>query len=271
MNLDDYKLSKRVKALVYGPPKCGKTALVGKLAEQYQLHWIDLEQGIKTLLNPAMLDPKFRKNVNVVNVPDHRLLPVGIDTVRSILKGGEQKVCYAHGKVNCAVCKTKPEAKWSSINLTTFTDTDILVIDSLSQLTSSAMNRVIFKEISKPNGEEYKPTYNDYAMQGALLDEVLSRIQVLDLNIVCITHDVDTEKAESPDERIVPLAGTRNFSKTVAKYFDEVIYVKVLNKKHSAFSSTTSFNTVLTGGRSGVKLDGLKDEQISLLPLFNKG
>jgi len=271
MNLDDYVLSKRVKVLVYGPPKCGKTALVGKLAGHYKLHWIDLEQGIKTLLNPAMLAPEHRKNVNVVNVPDHRLVPVGIDTVRSILKGGEQKICYAHGKTVCPLCKAKPDARYSSVNLNTFTDNDILVIDSLSQLTSSAMNRVIVKEINKPNGEEYKPTYNDYAMQGALLDEVLSRIQVLDLNIVCITHDIDSEKAESSAANIVPLAGTRNFSKTVAKYFDEVVYVNVLNKKHSAFSSTTSFNTILTGGRSGVKLDGLKDAELSLLPIFNKG
>lgn len=270
MNLDEYKNSSRVKALVYGPPKAGKTALVGKLAERFTLHWLDLENGVKTLLNPEMLAPQFRKNVNVVTIPDHKMYPVAIDTVRAVLKGGERKICYAHGKINCPICAKNLDARWSTIDIMKFTDKDVLVIDSLSQLTSSAMNKVVFKEINKPGGEEYKATFNDYAQQGALLEEVLSLIQVIDINVVCISHAVDTEKAESTKESIVPLAGTRNFSKLVAKYFDEVIYVQVLNKKHSAFNSTNSFTNILTGGRSGCKLDGQKDAEISLLPLFEK-
>lgn len=84
MNLDNYSTDTRTKVLVYGPPKAGKTALVGKLAEHFTLYWFDLEAGIKTLLNPAILDPKFRKNVKVFSIPDHRLYPVAIDTVRDV-------------------------------------------------------------------------------------------------------------------------------------------------------------------------------------------
>lgn len=268
MNLDEYKQSSRVKALIYGPPKSGKTALVGKLAERFTLHWLDLENGVKTLLNPEMLKPAYRKNVNVITVPDHRLYPVAIDTVRAVLKGGERKICYDHGKVNCPVCGKREDARHSTLNILNFTDKDVLVIDSLSQLSASAMNKVVLKEISAPAGEEYKATFNDYAKQGALLEEVLSLIQVIDINVVCISHAVDTEKAESTKEAIVPLAGTRNFSKLAAKYFDEVVYVSVVNKKHSAYNSTNSFTNILTGGRSGAKLDGQKDNEISLLPLF---
>jgi hypothetical protein len=267
MNLDDYKQSSRVKALVYGPPKSGKTALVGKLASHFNLHWLDLENGVKTLLNPAMLDPKFRKNVNVISIPDHKLYPIAIDTVREVLRGGEKKICYAHGKINCPLCSKNAEARWSTLDILKFTDKDVLVIDSLSQLSNSAMNRTVLKEIQKPGGEEYKATFHDYATQGALLEQVLSLIQVIDLNVVVISHEVESEMTDGKD-KIVPLAGTRNFSKLSAKYFDSVVYCNIVNKKHSAYSSTTSLPNVLTGSRFQIDLDSTKGEEISLLPLF---
>jgi len=269
MNLDDYKKSARAKVMVYGPPKSGKTALVGKLASHFKLHWLDLENGIKTLLNPAILDPKFRKNVNVISIPDHKLYPVAIDTVKEVLRGGLKKICYDHGKVNCPICGKKPEAKWSEIDILTFTDNDILVIDSLSQLSNSAMNKLVLKEINKPGGEEYRSTFHDYAAQGQLLDMILSLIQVIDLNVVVISHEVESEMTDGKD-KIVPLAGTRNFSKLSAKYFDTVVYLSIMNKKHSAFNATTSLPNVLTGDRFGVTLDGQKDDDISLLPIFQR-
>jgi hypothetical protein len=269
MNLDDYNQHSRAKVLVYGPPKAGKTALVGKLAEHFNLHWLDLENGIKTLLNPAMLKPEFRKNVNVVNIPDHKMYPVAVDTVRDVLKGGEKKICQAHGKVNCPLCAKNTEARWSTINLNNFTDKDILVIDSLSQLSNSAMNKSVLKEISKPGGEEYKATFHDYATQGALLDQVLSMIQVLDLNICVISHEVESEMTDGKD-KIVPMAGTRNFSKLSAKYFDAAVYCTLVNKQHRAFSSTSYAPNVLTGSRLPVSLDDNKGEDLSLLPLFKR-
>jgi hypothetical protein len=269
VNLDEYKMSARAKVMLYGPPKSGKTALAGKLAAHFKLHWLDLENGVKTLLNPAILAPQFRKNVNIISVPDHKLYPVAIDTVKEVLRGGLKKICYDHGKVNCPICGKKPEAKWSEIDILTFTDNDILVIDSLSQLASSAMNKMVLKELQKPGGEEYKATFHDYAAQGQLMDMILSLIQVIDLNVVVISHEVESEMTDGKD-KIVPLAGTRNFSKLSAKYFDEVVYCSILNKKHSAVNATTSLPNVLTGGRFGVTLDGQKDAELSLLPIFQR-
>ena len=117
MNLDEFVPSARGKVLVYGAPKTGKTALVGKLASKFTLHWLDLESGIKTLLNPAILDPKFRKNINVIPVPDHKLYPVAIDTVREVLRGGKKRICMEHGKVNCPLCLKQPAAKWSELDI----------------------------------------------------------------------------------------------------------------------------------------------------------
>lgn len=269
MNLDEFSQSSRTKVLVFGPPKSGKTALVGKLAGNgYKLHWLDLEAGIKTLLNPAMLSPEFRKNISVANIPDHRLYPIAIDTVRDVLRGGAKKICAAHGKVNCPQCKA-PDTKHTEINISTFGDKDILVIDSMSQLARSAMNRVTLKEISKPTGEDYKCTFTDYAMQGALMEQVLSIIQVIDLNVIVISHELESESLEGR-EKIVPVAGTRNFSLTCAKYFDCVVYCTVVNKVHRAFSSSTYSPTIVTGSRLPIDIDTAKEGGISLLPLFQR-
>lgn len=273
MDLNEYHKSKRVKLLVYGPPKSGKTALVGMLAKRFKLHWIDLEQGIKTLLNPALFPPEYRSNVNVINIPDHRFNPVGIDTVRSIFRGGAKRICYDHGKVACPLCSKRPEARWSEIDLGKFGDDDLLVIDSFSQLAASALSKVTLKAIMAPNGEDYKATWDDYAAQGALMSEVLSIIQVLDLNIACISHETDSESinpAPGHKGKVVPVAGTRNASRLAAKYFDEVVYCSILNKKHVANNSTVYDPTVMTGGRSGILLDGKKDGELSLLPLFGR-
>lgn len=270
MNLDDYKDVKRNKILVYGPPKSGKTALVGALAQDFKLWWFDCENGIKTLMNPAVLKPEFRKNISVFNVPDNRAYPIAIDVFRKLFKGGDYKFCYLHGAHNCPVCSKEAAAKWSdTINLSKFTDKDILVIDSWTQVSDSAANKVTLKEWQKD--DEYKMTFDDYRMQGMYQTEVLSKIQVANINICVISHEIDVEK-DDKKEKIVPVAGTRNYSKTVAKYFDEVIHIQVLNGRHTAHSATTWQNTHLTGGRSGIRLEDSKpDKPIGLKEIFMAG
>jgi hypothetical protein len=267
MNLDDYNEVKRTKVLVYGPPKSGKTAAVGQLAEHFNLHWCDLESGIKTLMQPEILKPEFRKNVHLYNFPDHRAYPIAIDGMRQLFKGGSKRFCYSHGVNNCPLCSKDNGTKWSDpIDLGKFTDKDILVVDSLTQLSQSSANKVTLKDWQKD--DEYKMTYDDYRMQNMYIDEVLSKMQASNINVCVISHEVDVEKDEKR-EKIVPVASTKNFSKTVAKYFDEVIYLQVLNKKHSAYSATTYSNTVLTGGRSGIKLE--EGKELGLKDIFLQG
>lgn len=269
MKLSDYKTSGRVKVMVYGAPKSGKTALVGKLASDFNLLWFDLEGGIRTLLNPSILDPKHLANIELVTIPDHANYPIAIETIRDVFRGGPKKICHTHGKHNCPVCAKTPGASVTEVDISKLGSNDIIVIDSLSQLSKSAMNRATLKERQKPDGESYKPTYGDYAQQGNLLEGILSLIQVLDMNVVIISHELESESLEGR-EKIVPISGTRNQSLTCSKYFDSVIYCTVLNKQHRAFGSSTYSPTIVTGSRLPIDIDNGKEGTVSLLPLFKR-
>ena len=64
----------------------------------------------------------------------------------------------------------------------------------------------------------------------------------------------------------MPVGGTRNFSRNVAKYFDHVIYAERKNKKHVFSSSTTCATTILAGSRTGVVME--TEAEASLLQIF---
>lgn len=267
MNLDEFQDEEVTKVIIYGPPKSGKTALAAELARYgFRLHWLDLENGRKTLRNPTILPPEFRKNIDIVNIPDHQDYPIAIQTVKAIFKDGTaKKICFAHGAIGCAHCLKNPDAAWATIDFSRFTRRDILVLDSLTQLGQSAINNAVKKEIAK-QGENYKFEWDDYRVQGYALDNVCGKIQVAPLNVIVISHEIDTEKDDKAPERLAPVAGTRNHSKTTAKFFDEVVYTYIMNGAHKVANSTTFKPTVQTGGRTGVQLDKLPKH--TLLPLF---
>ena len=57
------------------------------------------------------------------------------------------------------------------------------------------------------------------------------------------------------------------FRSNTAKYFDEVVYCEVRNKKHVAASATTYANNILTGSRSGTILESTPGEA-NLVSIF---
>lgn len=267
MDLNQLRINSldRKKVLLYGPPKSGKTALAGALAnEGFTLYWCDLENGINTLFNPNVLKEENRKNVNYIRIPDYKEYPIAIDTVRSLVKSGKQRVCFEHGAVECVKCKVIPDAKWSELDISALGEKDILVIDSLTQLGLSAINKILKPQIMS-KGDNVEIEWTDYRKQGMALDTVLSRLQAAPINCIVISHETDVEKDEKKT-KLAPTSGTANYSKTVGKYFDELVYVTVLNGKHRAYNSTTYSNIVQSGGRSGVIIDSL--EVPSLVPIF---
>jgi hypothetical protein len=253
MKLTDYVPSVRRKVLVYGPPKSGKTELVGSLAAHgYHLWWFDLDAGVKTLLRPDSAAKGHLENIELFNIPDTQTFPIGIETLLKVTKGGQLKICHRDGRVNCASCTKNFPNGFTSINTETFTDRDILVTDSVSQLAASAMNHICREHIAKGN-DDYKPDWDDYRKQGFLMDRIFSIVQQCNFNVICISHEQMVEM-EDKKKRLVPIGGTSNFSKTFAKYFDDVIYTEFINGRYRAYSDASQNSSAIIGSRTGKKL-----------------
>jgi AAA domain len=256
MKLSKKTASKSHRVLLFGPPKSGKTELAGNVAENFDVILVDIENGSDTLLK---LPEEWKERIEVISIPDTRSYPMGIETCLKLVKGGKVNVCEAHGKVSCAICKAKgfvtQDFEFNTLPLTT-----IVIWDSLTQLTNSAI-----AHITKNQPDDYKMQHDDWGNLGKLMDMFLSHIQNAPYNTICISHETEVEM-EDGKNKLVPTAGTRNFSRNTAKYFDEVVYCEVKNKKHVAASSTTYANNILTGSRSGRVIEN--SGKASLIPIF---
>jgi hypothetical protein len=259
MKLSKKSAVKSHRVLLFGPPKSGKTQLAGSIVldPRFKLLVFDLENGSDTLLK---LPPETHDRIEVISIPDTRGFPIAIETMLKVIKGGPVEVCELHGKVSCAICKSKL-LPTTTIELNSLGLDTVVVVDSLTQLTNSAI-----AHITKAQPDDYKMEFNDWANLGKLMDMFLSYVQQASYNIVCISHETEVEM-EDGKSKLVPTAGTRNFSRNTAKYFDEVVYCEVKNKKHVAASSTTYANNVLTGSRTGNVLES-KPGEASLVSIF---
>lgn len=258
MKLSQKTASKSHRVLLFGPPKSGKTQLAGELSRVFNLLWVDLENGVDTLLK---LPLEQQDRIEVISLPDTRTYPIAIETCLKLIKGGRGKICEQHGKWNCTLCNKTPETTPSiEVCLSELPLDTIVVFDSLTQLTNSAI-----AHITKAEAEDYKMEFNDWANLGKLMDVFLSHVQQSSFHVVCISHETEVRMEDGKD-KLVPTAGTRNFSRNTAKYFDEVIYCEVKNKKHVVGSSTTYSGNILTGSRSGTSLESFV--VASLVPIF---
>ena len=256
MKLTDKHASVTKRVLVYGASKSGKTELVGKLAEHYKLKWFDNEQGWSTLLQ---LPTEWQERIDIVSVPDSKVFPIAVETWLKVIKGDLISICVQHGKVGCALCK-KDSLPMDTVQLNSTPLDTIVVFDSLTQLTNSMISH-----ITKTQPDDYKLQLDDWGNLKFLMDKFLSQVQAANYNIVCITHE-EMVPMEDGKQRIVPSAGSAKSSMFTAKYFDEVIYTEVVNKKHRAGSSTAYSMQAVTGSRSGVVME--KQETPSLLDIF---
>lgn len=260
MKLSTLAQSQAKHVLVFGPPKLGgKTYLVGQLAlHGFNLKWFDLESGRGTLHSSLPLEAQER--IDMFPIPDTKAFPIAIETMLEVIKGDKKRICLEHGKVSCHLCLKNAPASFSEICLNDMTLDDVLVIDSWTQLANSCMSH-----IGKGKDDTWKPDWEHYRTQGSMLDRIASTIQNAPYNVVVISHEV-LVKGEDKSERLVPVGGTDNFSRNFAKYFGEVVYSEVKNRKHRAASSTVYSPSILTGSRSQVSLD--TEEKPELVKIF---
>jgi len=256
MKLSQATLSAPQSVLVYGGPKTGKTQLVGELANYFNLIWFDLENGSATLFK---LSDAAKERVELIKIPDTRSYPIAIETCLKVIKGGPVDICEEHGKVACPLCK-KDSKPFTRVCLNDLPADTIAVFDSLTQLTNSAISH-----ITQGKPDDYKLAYDDWGNLGKLMDIFLSHVQQAKFNVVCISHETEAEM-EDGKMKIVPTAGTRNFSRNTAKYFGHVVYSEIKLSKHKFSSTTVSSSSVVVGSRTDVKTETM--ESPSLVSIF---
>lgn len=243
--------------LVFGPPKSGKTQLVGQLATKYNLIWFDLENGSATL---HKLPTEAQERIELIALPDSRSYPIAIETCLKVIKGGPVIIDEKTGKV---VPKKVDGKQYVELHLNALPSDTIVVFDSLTQLTASAISH-----ITKHQPDDYKMQFDDWGHLGKLMDIFLSHVQAAPFNVVCISHEAEVEM-EDGKMKIVPVAGSRAFSRNSAKFFGHVVYSQVQLKSHKFTSTTTAMPHTIAGSRLDVATE--KMEEPSLIPIFDSG
>lgn len=250
------------KALVFGPPKVGKTLAAGMLARKYNLIWFDLEHGYLTL---KQLPLEYQEKINIIQVPDDKDNYLGITSMLKVAEGKKLSICDVHGTLGpkCVKCRTSTvKGEVQVIDIENLTSNDVVVVDSMSQLSDSAMAMSF-----KGQGiTDIKPEFANYTAQSMYLNRFLTSVQQSKANWVILAHEESIELEEKKKEKIVPRAGTRNFSRNFGKYFDHIVHMSIKNRKYSQNSDGTSNPMILTGSRTGVSLEtGVTDGLIQLL------
>lgn len=248
--------------LLYGPPKVGKTQLVTELTKKFNVLYIGLEQGHAVFYK---LPQEQQEKVEMLLLPDSRDWPIAAETVLKIFKKNDKgyDVCNEHGKIDCPVCKARSikepeEDLFTHINLYALGPDWVVVVDSSTQLTNSCI-----AHITKSQPDDYKLQQDDWGNLGKLMEIVYSRIQVAPFHLVVISHETEAE-LEDGKTKLVPVAGSRNFSRSFAKYFDHVVYLQVSQGKHTGISMTTQSLNIVAGSRTDVDLK----KEFSLIPFF---
>lgn len=240
-------------AMLFGPPRAGKTTLAAQLARQYNVLWIDIEKGAQTLL--SAVPREFWHRFHIIQVDDTQDNPNAIKTVGKLFcTPAKHKVCSAHGVIGCMDC-VKNKAAMEEFNLYELDTSWVVVVDSVTQLSDSALAHSLGKV---DWDDKKKAEFDNWDRQGLLLKNILTSQKRLRCHRVFISHEEELEQ-EDGTKLLTPKAGTRNFSRMVGRYFDHLIYVHIKNNKHTATSSSTAHPKYLTGSRNNVKLEAGDD------------
>lgn len=244
------------KILVYGSSGAGKTRAVGALAEKYPLVWLDGENGWETLKQHPL---DWQRNIQLVCIPDTPTVPMYSESVTKILTGARVWVDEETGKVNHPL-RTKDSRPSTEICMNEDSGKKILVIDSLTQLVASVTANIIR---GKP--DDYKMERDDWGNLRTVMTKICTYIQAAKFHVVAISHEDIVEQIDK-SEKIFPIGGTRSFSRNVGKFFSDVVYMEVKNRRHVAASSTTFSSRISTKSRTNVELE--KSSEVKLMALF---
>lgn len=232
--------------LIYGAPKTGKTEAMAKLANQFKLIWIDLENSREIL---AKLSPEAQRNISYVRIPDTRENPAAINTFLLLLTKTNLNICTLHGAVECPMCKQAGRTFYPPLTLNGLPSDTIVVLDSLTKLSESAMFYAI-----KGKPIDYKLQLDDWLYMRNLLETVLGIIEQGPFKFCTSAHEME---GEMPDGsiRLMPNVGSSKHMPKIGGKFGNVAHITKVNGKHVARSSTKTPGNLVIGSRSDVALE----------------
>lgn len=227
-----------------------------QIPEIKRIFWFDGENGAETLLHMNLTEEELSK-ITLFSISDTRDNPRFIETVlKAFSSKTEILICDEHGKVGCVEC-SKISSPTSSFLMSSLTSSDLVVIDSGSQLGDSALAMAMAgRDVTA------KPGWDEYGLQVKWLSDILSIMQACHYtNFVMITHVIPIEEEMNgvKKDRFFPLVGTKAMCQKVAKYFGTVIFVEIKLGKHAAGSSSLYKTDATTGSRVNAKIEGGKE------------
>lgn len=268
MKLEDVVQREPQHVCIFGESGSGKSTLAMTAAEAgFKLLWFSFDGGHSIF---KKLPRQWWKNVEVVSVPNTADNPLAIVTILAVLKGRPCKICDAHGILECRTC-VKDSGSFTNIDLGHVPSDTIVVFDHLSAVSDSATNWVLARRSANVADEwkkaEQKMEWDDWRLQGTLMDKVLTNIQNARFNCIAIAQMRET-KMDDGKRKIVPDIGTGNYSKSTGQYFDHVVFCDLMNKKHVQGSSTTFSMNAVAKSRTDVEIEG-KHAKEGIAAFFN--
>jgi hypothetical protein len=240
-SLLDTEDSEYEHACVYGDAGMGKTLAICLLSEFYHILFLDGDKGLKTAIRT--LPSEMQSRIHPIRIPDNTSNPVFWNSILKIITGRQVTLCVHHGIIDCPICK-QSNGQLVTIALNQLGKNWVVGMDSITQFVTSASAAINRKATGasgiKDTNDEFKFTF--------------------------VSHTLLTKTEDEKAQKIVPIGGTENASRSFAKYFSTVVNCKIVNNKHTYVTSSTYNAQVTTKSRSNVKLELAKIP--SLLHLF---
>ena len=246
------KLPHAHSILLYGRAFSGKTYAAAQLAllpEITKITWLDLNNGLDTILNMGLPDEALKK-IEIIQLADSRINP-------TMMKQLMQMLSSRDGFVINGVKFCIPKMTFS----------ELLVIDSLSDIASAAINQVMKDsplEVSKLSS----PKWGE--VNGFLLPLFQIIQHTKNTFILCLAHTLEKEKEDpfikdKTYTEIIPQCGTEPFSRKVGTFFGTVIYMTNEGGNFKMGCGSKYKRHVLTGSRLAIEVEKEKGGLLTLI------
>lgn len=269
MNLQDLEPRDCRHTILYGDGGTGKTTLAGALAEKFKLTWLSLDSGHAVL---KKLPREWQANIEIIVLPDTVDRAIAGVTVKELFNYKPVRICYAHGEMNCNSCLIKSKG-FDTVDLSTFGQDRILVIDHISRISDSIMAHVTRKQRERLLAQDplsyYKPQLDDYGSLSFNIGDLIKKIEVSPINILCLAQSQEqpTEVVGGKGTQLCPKVGSSEYGRNVANHFDNQIFASVEMMKHKFGSMSTYSIYCKTKSRDDIAIE--KMEVPSLIPFYD--